>query len=147
MAFVAEWPSGLGKGLQSPVHGFDSRLRLFDSSRLNGLSDAVGYLLVTRSDQRRNFLERTSSAAVKGNPAGICRGMVKIRRWVIGQRKKVVWSEPKLPPYVKINPDSPPGAGEGLQPGDMSMGAMAEEFLTADEGEEETPPLEDAPPV
>ena len=25
---VAEWPSGLGKGLQSPVHGFDSRLRL-----------------------------------------------------------------------------------------------------------------------
>jgi hypothetical protein len=72
--------------------------------------------------------------------------MVKIRRWVIGQRKKVVWSEPKLPPYVKINPDSPPGAGEGLQPGDMSLGAMAEEFLTADEGEEETP-LEEAPPV
>jgi hypothetical protein len=63
--------------------------------------------------------------------------MVRIRRWVIGQRKKVVWSEPKLPPYVKINPDSPPGAGEGLQPGDMSLGAMAEEFLTADEGEEE----------
>ena len=62
--------------------------------------------------------------------------MVRIRRWVIGQRKKVVWSEPKLPPYVKINPDSPPGAGEGLQPGDMSLGAMAEEFLTADEGEE-----------
>ena len=28
MAFVAEWPSGLGKGLQSPVRGFDSRLRL-----------------------------------------------------------------------------------------------------------------------
>jgi hypothetical protein len=25
---VAEWPNGLGKGLQSPVHGFDSRLRL-----------------------------------------------------------------------------------------------------------------------
>ena len=25
---MAEWPSGLGKGLQSPVHGFDSRLRL-----------------------------------------------------------------------------------------------------------------------
>ena len=24
----AEWPNGLGKGLQSPVHGFDSRLRL-----------------------------------------------------------------------------------------------------------------------
>jgi uncharacterized membrane-anchored protein len=28
-ALVAEWPSGLGKGLQSPVHGFDSRLRLY----------------------------------------------------------------------------------------------------------------------
>ena len=27
-AYAAEWPSGLGKGLQSPVHGFDSRLRL-----------------------------------------------------------------------------------------------------------------------
>ncbi len=34
MAFVAEWPSGLGKGLQSPVHGFDSRLRLFGFPRL-----------------------------------------------------------------------------------------------------------------
>ena len=27
---AAQWPSGLGKGLQSPVHGFDSRLRLHD---------------------------------------------------------------------------------------------------------------------
>jgi hypothetical protein len=67
------------------------------------------------------------------------RRMVRIRRWVIGQRKKVVWSEPKLPPYVKINPDSPPGIAEGLQPGDMSMGALAEEFLSADEGEDEAP--------
>ena len=25
---AAEWPSGLGKGLQSPVRGFDSRFRL-----------------------------------------------------------------------------------------------------------------------
>ena len=31
MPLAAEWPSGLGKGLQSPVHGFDSRLRLHDS--------------------------------------------------------------------------------------------------------------------
>ena len=37
--------------------------------------------------------------------------MVRIRRWVVGKRKKVVWSEPQLPPYVKINPDSPPGHG------------------------------------
>jgi hypothetical protein len=65
--------------------------------------------------------------------------MIRIRRWVTGQRKKVVWSEPKLPPYVKINPDSPPGAGEGLQPGDISLGAMAEEFLMADDGEDEAP--------
>jgi hypothetical protein len=65
--------------------------------------------------------------------------MIRIRRWVTGQRKKVVWSEPKLPPYVKLNPDSPPGAGEGLQPGDISLGAMAEEFLMADDGEDEAP--------
>ena len=31
-ALAAEWPSGLGKGLQSPVHGFDSRLRLPDNA-------------------------------------------------------------------------------------------------------------------
>lgn len=66
--------------------------------------------------------------------------MVRIRRWVIGRRKKVVWSEPQLPPYVKINPDAaPPGPNEGLQPGDMSMGQVAEEFLMSDEGEEEEP--------
>ena len=64
--------------------------------------------------------------------------MVRIRRWVIGKRKKVVWSEPQLPPFVKINPESPPGAHEeGLQPGDLSMGAAAEEFLQMDEGEGE----------
>ena len=45
--------------------------------------------------------------------------MVRIRRWVVGKRKKVVWSETQLPPYVKINPDSPPGHDSGLQPGDV----------------------------
>ena len=63
--------------------------------------------------------------------------MVRITRWVTGKRKKVVWSEPKLPPYVKINPESPPGMGQELQPGDLSMGMAAEEFLNMDEGEEE----------
>jgi hypothetical protein len=63
--------------------------------------------------------------------------MVRIRRWVTGKRKKVVWSEPKLPPFVKINPESPPGLAEGLQPGDLSMGAVAEEFLKMDEDEDE----------
>ena len=57
----------------------------------------------------------------------------------MGKRKKVVWSEPQLPPYVKINPDAaPPGPDEGLQPGDLSMGAAAVEFLETDEGEDET---------
>ena len=54
----------------------------------------------------------------------------------MGKRKKVVWSEPQLPPYVKINPDSPPGLDGGLQPGDLSMGAAAQEFLEMDEGED-----------
>ena len=62
--------------------------------------------------------------------------MVRIKRWVMGKRKKVVWSEPQLPPFVKINPESPPGLGEGLQPGDMSMGAAAQEFLLEKEEEE-----------
>jgi hypothetical protein len=62
--------------------------------------------------------------------------MVRIRRWV-GRRGKVVWSEPKLPPWIKINPNgTPPGPHEGLQPGDISMAAAAVEFLSADEGEE-----------
>jgi hypothetical protein len=63
--------------------------------------------------------------------------MVRIRRWVTGKRKKVVWSEPQLPPFVKINPDSVHGPGDGLQPGDLSMGAAAKEFLRMDEDEDE----------
>jgi hypothetical protein len=39
---------------------------------------------------------------------------------------------------VKINPDAaPPGPDEGLQPGDLSMGQAAEEFLRQDEDEDE----------
>src|SRR5690242_19067513 len=64
--------------------------------------------------------------------------MVRIRRWVIGKRKKVVWSEPQLPPFVKINPENPPGANEqGLQPGDIPMPPATEEFRNLDEGEGE----------
>ena len=64
--------------------------------------------------------------------------MVRIRRWVTGKRGKVVWSEPQLPPWVKINPNgTPPSPNEGLQPGDLSMAAAAVEFLEVDEGEEE----------
>ena len=64
--------------------------------------------------------------------------MVKIRRWV-NRARKVVWSEPALPKFVKINPMSPPGAAEGLQPGDISMAKAAQEFLETDEDETETP--------
>jgi len=63
--------------------------------------------------------------------------MVRIRRWVVGRRKKVVWTEPKLPPYVKFNPDAVTGIGDTIQPGDLSMGAVAQEFLLAEDGEEE----------
>ena len=44
-------------------------------------------------------------------------------------RQRVQWSEPALPKYVKINPLSPPGAAEGVQPGDFSMLKIAEDFL------------------
>jgi hypothetical protein len=65
--------------------------------------------------------------------------MVKIRRWR-DRRRKVVWSEPSLPPYVKFNPNATdPSPGEGIQPGDISMGPIAEEFLMS--AEEEVPPL------
>jgi hypothetical protein len=67
--------------------------------------------------------------------------MVRIKRWVVGKRKKVVWSEPQLPPFIKINPESPPGLGDGLQPGDMSMGIAAQEFLKVEEDEDEDEPV------
>ena len=63
--------------------------------------------------------------------------MVRVRRWVLRKRGKVVWSEPALPPWVKINPNgTPPGPDEGLQPGDLSRAAAAVEFLEADEEED-----------
>ncbi|HUN30720.1 MAG TPA: hypothetical protein VMU95_01770 [Trebonia sp.] len=58
--------------------------------------------------------------------------MIRIRRWV-NRRRKVVWAEPEVPKFVKINPSSPPGAAEGLQPGDITMAAVAEEFLEVDD--------------
>jgi hypothetical protein len=64
--------------------------------------------------------------------------MSRIRRWLIGERQ-IIWSEPALPKYVKINPLSPPGAAasDGLQPGDMSMLSVAEEFLATEDPEED----------
>jgi hypothetical protein len=58
--------------------------------------------------------------------------MIRIRRWV-NRRRKVVWAEPEVPKFVKINPSSPPGAAEGLQPGDITMAAVAQEFLEVEE--------------
>ncbi len=58
--------------------------------------------------------------------------MVRIRRWV-DRRRKVVWTEPEVPRFVKINPSSPPGQAEGLQPGDITMALAAEEFLEAED--------------
>jgi hypothetical protein len=59
--------------------------------------------------------------------------MLRVRRW-FGRRRQEVWAEPELPPFVKINPmatDAPP---DTIQPGDITMGIMAREFLaTPDE--------------
>ena len=64
--------------------------------------------------------------------------MVRFRRWVVRKRGKVVWSEPTLPPWVKINPNGADfGPYEGLQPGDLSMAVAAQEFLKVDEEEEQ----------
>jgi hypothetical protein len=55
--------------------------------------------------------------------------MLRIRRW-FGKRRQVIWAEPELPPFVKINPMA---TGENpaypVQPGDITMGIMAREFL------------------
>ena len=60
--------------------------------------------------------------------------MFRIRRWV-DRRRQVVWTEPEVPKFVKINPMAPPGLAEGLQPGDISMAIAAREFLEAEEEE------------
>ncbi len=63
--------------------------------------------------------------------------MGKIRRW-LNSRREVVWSEPKLPPYVKINPDAEPDPEISLEPGDLSMRAVTAEFLDMEEPETKT---------
>jgi hypothetical protein len=60
--------------------------------------------------------------------------MLRIRRWLTA-RGKVVWSEPRLPPYVKINPDAKSVPAGTVQPGDLSMAALAQEFLETPEEE------------
>lgn len=63
---------------------------------------------------------------------------MRIQRWISSKRKTVIWEEPALPKFVKTNPLSPPGAATGMQPGDMTMGATAQEFLAEElEAEED----------
>jgi hypothetical protein len=62
--------------------------------------------------------------------------MVRMRRW-FGKGRKLVWSEPKLPPFVKINPHATVDPDAPLQPGDITMGALAQQFL---DFPEEDPP-------
>jgi hypothetical protein len=54
--------------------------------------------------------------------------MIRIRRW-FGKRRQVIWAEPELPPFVKINPMAAAGTTDVIQPGDITMGMMAREFL------------------
>ena len=61
--------------------------------------------------------------------------MSRMRRW-INARRTVVWSEPELPPYVKINPHADPSLVDTVQPGDVSMGAIARDFLETPETEQ-----------
>jgi hypothetical protein len=61
--------------------------------------------------------------------------MVRVRRWILRKRGKVVWSEPQLPPFVKINPNGV-NPEMGLQPGDISMAMAAMEFLDQEEDED-----------
>jgi hypothetical protein len=58
--------------------------------------------------------------------------MLRIRQW-FGKRRQVIWSEPQLPPFVKINPSAVGNPDGSLQPGDLTMAAMAQEFLDTPE--------------
>jgi hypothetical protein len=54
--------------------------------------------------------------------------MLKIRRW-FGKRRQVVWAEPQLPSFIKLNPMATAEPPDTVQPGDITMGMMAREFL------------------
>ncbi len=60
--------------------------------------------------------------------------MLRIREW-FGRRRQVIWAEPELPPFIKINPAGVPS--DSIQPGDITMGIMAREFLGVEDEVEE----------
>jgi hypothetical protein len=57
--------------------------------------------------------------------------MLRIRRW-FGKRRQEVWAEPELPPFIKINPMAV-APEDTIEPGDITMGLMAREFLETPE--------------
>ena len=63
MALSAAWPSGLGKGLQSPVHRFDSGRRL-QGPRLRNKS------LISQEWLRLTFASVSVLCIVGPHPAG-----------------------------------------------------------------------------
>jgi len=59
--------------------------------------------------------------------------MLRVKRW-FGKRRQVIWAEPQLPPFIKINPMAAEVPADILQPGDITLGIMTREFLdTPDE--------------
>ena len=54
--------------------------------------------------------------------------MLRIRQW-FGKRHQVIWAEPQLPPFIKINPMAAGIPSDTLQPGDTTMAIMAREFM------------------
>jgi hypothetical protein len=61
--------------------------------------------------------------------------MGKVRRW-FNKRRQEVWAEPQLPPFVKVNPMAAAIPDDAIQPGDITMGIMAREFLAENPEEE-----------
>jgi hypothetical protein len=58
--------------------------------------------------------------------------MLRIRRW-FGKRRQVIRAEPELPPFIKINPMAAAVPTDTIQPGDITMGIMAREFLDVED--------------
>jgi hypothetical protein len=61
--------------------------------------------------------------------------MLRIRRWF--SKRQVIWAEPELPPFIKVNPMAAAIPDDTIQPGDITMGIMAREFLEIPDDEQE----------